>query len=110
MSTIGQRIREARKAKQMTQADLAKKVGLSQGAIGHLEAGRNDNSMHLVQIAAALGVRAEWLTNGRGESFLAWPFDDVPPEVYYQLPQEDKDEIAAIVRFKVARIAKAKTA
>ncbi|OZI23602.1 hypothetical protein CAL26_09175 [Bordetella genomosp. 9] len=111
MSSIGDRIREARKSKGLTQGDLAKRVGLSQGTIGHIEAGRNEGSRYLVRIAAVLGVRPEWLETGRGETAPFWPFPaDITPEDYAGLSTDDREEIAAIVRLKLARIAAAKRA
>lgn len=103
MTTIGDRIRDTRKARDMTQGDLAKRVGLSQGTIGHIEAGRNDSSRYLVQIAAALGVRPEWLESGKGDATSTWPFPGVTPEQYAALPEADREDILAIVKLKVSR-------
>jgi transcriptional regulator with XRE-family HTH domain len=48
----------------LTQAKLAKLVGLSQGAIGNIESGQRDGQNSLANIAIALGVRYRWLRDG----------------------------------------------
>ena len=103
MDTIAKRISRTRKERGITQTELARRVGVSQGTIGHIEAGRNDTSKYLGKISSALGVRAEWLEFGRGETTSEWPFPGVSPEDYACLPTEEKDEIIMIVKAKVAR-------
>lgn len=44
MNTIGKMLRNARLKQEMTQAELAKKVGVCSGLISHLE---NDSHIHL---------------------------------------------------------------
>jgi len=68
MSGIGKRLREARKAKGLSQAELGEKSGLTQQAIGELEAGRARNSVHTVALARALDVSSTWLTTGEGDA------------------------------------------
>ncbi|MFO1247640.1 MAG: helix-turn-helix domain-containing protein [Alphaproteobacteria bacterium] len=63
--TIGDRVRERRTALGLSQPQLAKKVGgITYQAIQQLEAG--GGTKHLVPIARALGVTAEWLQDGQG--------------------------------------------
>ncbi|CAB3705951.1 putative HTH-type transcriptional regulator [Achromobacter ruhlandii] len=64
MSTLGDRIKEARLSLGMSQAQLARKIGVSQGAIGHLERGRTQASSLLLRLASALGVSPVWLESG----------------------------------------------
>jgi transcriptional regulator with XRE-family HTH domain len=64
MDTIAKRIKETRVGLELTQKELAKKAGVSQGTIGNLESGARTSPRHLVQIANALGVTAEWLQSG----------------------------------------------
>ena len=63
--TIPARLRRLRKLHDLTQTQLAKKSSVSQGTIGNLESGLRGYGESLVDIAAALGVSAEYL---RGES------------------------------------------
>jgi phage repressor protein C with HTH and peptisase S24 domain len=63
--SLGQRVKERRTALGLSQPQLAKRVGgISYQAIQQLEQG--GGSKHLVPIARALGVTAEWLADGHG--------------------------------------------
>jgi len=65
--SVGDRVRERRRALGLSQPQLAKKVGgITYQAIQQLEGG--GGSRHLVGIARALGVTAEWLQDGVGPS------------------------------------------
>jgi phage repressor protein C with HTH and peptisase S24 domain len=65
--SLGDRVRERRHALGLSQPQLAKKVGgITYQAIQQLENG--GGSRHLVGIARALGVTAEWLQDGVGPS------------------------------------------
>ena len=64
---LGDRVKERRRALGLSQPQLAKKVGgITYQAIQQLENG--GGSRHLVGIARALGVTAEWLQDGVGPS------------------------------------------
>ena len=72
--SVGDRVRERRLALKLSQPQLAKKAGgITYQAIQQLEAGGGTN--HLVPIARALGVSAEWLQDGSGPS----PSDKITP-------------------------------
>jgi phage repressor protein C with HTH and peptisase S24 domain len=63
--SLGERVKERRRALGLSQPQLAKKVGgITYQAIQQLEGG--GGSRHLVPIARALGVTAEWLQDGTG--------------------------------------------
>ena len=63
--SVGDRVKERRRALGLSQPQLAKRVGgITYQAIQQLEAG--GGSRHLVSIARALGVTAEWLQDGMG--------------------------------------------
>lgn len=56
---IGEKIREGRKAKSLTLAQLAERTGLSVGFLSQIELGKNSASVDtLYRIATALGVQA----------------------------------------------------
>lgn len=65
MSGIGHRIKELRESKGWTQAELGRRVGLKQQAIGYIESAEGRGSKHLVRFAEVLGVTAEYLQTGR---------------------------------------------
>jgi hypothetical protein len=59
---IGERIREARQARKLSQEALALEIDVTQGAVGMYERGANLPSVEtLPRLAAALGVSADWL-------------------------------------------------
>lgn len=62
MTTVGDRIIEARKAKDMTQLDLAKRLGVSRAAVGQWEINATSPSIaKLEEVAMVLNVEPQWL-------------------------------------------------
>lgn len=61
--TVGERIRQQREAKGMTQLELAQKIGYTTtGAVSLIESGKRDISLDKVcEIAKALDVTPHWL-------------------------------------------------
>ncbi|MBF0283861.1 MAG: LexA family transcriptional regulator [Magnetococcales bacterium] len=64
--SFSDRVKSARKYANLTQKELADKVGISQTAIHKLECGRSRSSRRSVAIALACGVEPIWLETGRG--------------------------------------------
>ena len=58
LAKLGERIREIRKAKNMTQAELAHAIGKDQQSIQRLEAGKiNPSYIYLREVATGLGTQ-----------------------------------------------------
>lgn len=70
MNTLSLRIRKARTQSRISQAELARRVGVMRGAVTQWEqpSGTHPSLEHLIQIALQTGVRFEWLATGRGPS------------------------------------------
>ena len=68
-TTYGERLRKARELKGMSQAELARRLGLKPQAVQYLEEPRNmaQGSRHTARFADALGVDAVWLGSGFGD-------------------------------------------
>lgn len=66
-TTLAQRLKSARQIAGLTQNELGKIVGVSQAAIQKIETGRALTSTRLIEIAKALNVSPEWLSNGNEE-------------------------------------------
>jgi transcriptional regulator with XRE-family HTH domain len=66
VKSLGDRLKEKREELGLSQGELAKRAGVSQGTIGNLEAGIRKTARALVSIAKALGVSPEWLQTGHG--------------------------------------------
>lgn len=56
LSTIGSRLRRARLAAGLSQVELSKKLGVTQGTISRAEVGRDSRSSTLVELARALDL------------------------------------------------------
>lgn len=65
MTGVSDRLRQAMAEAGLDQAALASKIGVTQGAIGHILQGRTAKSRYLPEIATALSVPVRWLS---GES------------------------------------------
>lgn len=72
------RMMEAMYKREMTQSDLARATGLTQGAINQILSGKTRKSKYAPEIARALGVSLEWL-NG----------EDVPSGIRGQVEHVD---------------------
>lgn len=66
MDTLANRIVAACNAADMTQAELAKKAGISPTTVNQLINGRNKGTTKIASIAKALGVEILWLAEGLG--------------------------------------------
>ncbi len=64
-TTIGERIRKARKETGLNQADLAARIGVSQPTVANWESGIHDpRRLMLAKLSEALGVPLTWLSEG----------------------------------------------
>lgn len=64
MTTLGENLKKIRKAKKMTQIQLAKKSGVKQSVISDLETGNAKSTGFILELANALGITAEELKKG----------------------------------------------
>lgn len=64
MATLGVNLKAIRKAKKMTQKELAQKSGVKQSVISDLETGNAKSTGSILELANALGVTAEELKKG----------------------------------------------
>jgi SOS-response transcriptional repressor LexA len=67
METLGKRVREARISAAMTQAELAKKIGVTKSSISQWETGTTKamDGSKLIALSKATNVSPEWLSEGR---------------------------------------------
>src|SRR6185295_15780421 len=66
MSTLGERVFEARTTAKLSQKELAKRAGVSQVTIHRIEVGLIKETAHIVKIAVACRVDPIWLDKGGG--------------------------------------------
>lgn len=86
-----ERIKAARRHAGLTQAQLAKLVGIDQASISDLERGRSQRSSYNASIAKACGVSAIWIESGAGQMVPDRPEDAnvkdvVQPQMLYRYP------------------------
>jgi len=89
MDTLASRLIEARGA--MSQTELAKLAGVSQGTIGNIEAGHRKGGPSLPAIARALKISYWWLRDGTGTKEPgpeSWPFT---PDLWNRISELDID-------------------
>ena len=78
---LATRIRQARQHIRMTQAELAKRLGVHRSCVGHWEGVNkaNPGPDRLAEVAKICMVSYEWLATGRGGRTLGHdPLDDIP--------------------------------
>lgn len=66
MGPLQQRIQQALRAENVSQAELARRVGIRQPSMSALLNGAAERTKHILEIGRALRVRAEWLQWGTG--------------------------------------------
>jgi len=77
MSELWQRLRQARKFADLTQQDLAKRCGVSRGAVALWEAAEPEHRTkpttdHLIAVSKATRVPLEWLMNDASDVNEVW--------------------------------------
>lgn len=83
MTTIGEQIRDARKALSFTQKEFSAALGMSENYIWQIEKGQREPSDRTISdICRIFAIREEWLRTGTGEM---------------QPPMTKEEEIAQLV-------------
>jgi transcriptional regulator with XRE-family HTH domain len=102
---FGARLFAARTHAKLTQTQLAKAAGVSQGTLGELE-WSYDGSAAVVRLAMACGVRPEWLAEGSGDMLDpdAWPFELVTLEDVLALDEKQRGIIEGAMLTALDRI------
>lgn len=89
--TIGERIKELRKALNKNQTDFGAKIGSPHTTIANWECGRREVSETvLLSIAREYGCSEEWLRTGEGEMFPARTWQEQVADYAASLSRKDK--------------------
>mgnify|MGYP001585774291 CR=1 FL=1 len=86
-----ERIKRARGERGWSQAELARRMSVTQPSVAEWESGRKaPNMKNLMSLAKLLGVGLEWLSTGRGEmrSPPAYSVDEAAATYEWMLPEE----------------------
>jgi len=94
--TLNERIKHLRTTLQMSQAEFAKAIFISNGYIAELEnANRkvNDRIIHLISLT--FGVNEDWLKTGEGNMFFTTPSEKLQrlTSLFNELPPEFQDYV-----------------
>ena len=82
MNKIGDRLKEIRKEKNLTQQGLGDILCVSKQAIANIESGHNKPSIEFIsKLIENLGVNSNWFISGKGEMFIAPEYEDIKSEV-----------------------------
>lgn len=98
-SPFGERLFQARTRAGLTQPQLAKAAGMSQSTLAEAES-IGQGSSYTAQIAAACGIRAEWLASGDGPMVDAsvWPFSEELRAEVAKLPPQTLVRLENVMR------------
>lgn len=97
---VGNRLREARKAKGLSRPTVAERMGLTRGALQHHEQGTADPSMaNLAKYAKIYRVSIDWIVFGKGKG----PTDAREPreavlEVWDQIATGDQPRVLSLMQ------------
>jgi transcriptional regulator with XRE-family HTH domain len=81
VKTFSDRLKHARQMRGLTQSELARACGLSQGAISNYESASRKTAKEVFRLADILQVSAAWLATGTG------PMEQEPPSCAYVLSE-----------------------
>lgn len=102
LRTLAGRLKWARLQRKLSQTELAKRAGVSQGTIGNLESGGRKDPRRIVEIAGALYCSPSWLSSGKGQWDLAKAGSDTPVArekgAVYHVPNSEERDMLEIWR------------
>lgn len=98
VNTLSVRLKNARKAKGLTQVELAQLAGLCQQMVSDIERGRSRSARDLVKLAKALDVSADFLLGAESDEF-----SDEIYDLIMSLSPERREDALAILRTLAGR-------
>jgi transcriptional regulator with XRE-family HTH domain len=98
VSTYGQRLRQARELRELTQTTLAELSGVKQQVISNLERDGQEATSFTLELARALRVNPFWLDDGEGDMIGVYPHDPSTREVLKAMEQMPDYERRRVVR------------
>ena len=107
--TVGEKIKQQRKALGMTQTELGEKLGVQKNAVSKWECGRVDDipASKIKAMAALFGVPTSYLIDDEAPTF-----DDFTYAMHNEtkdLPEEKKQMLLEMARFMKADLERNKT-
>ena len=82
MSNLSERLKQIRKAKDLTQQELGELLDVSKQAVANVESGHNKPSIEFIsKLIENLNINSNWLLIGKGSMFNAPEFEEVQDEL-----------------------------
>ena len=102
MNALADRIRAARRAAQMSQAELAEGLNVAASAVAQWESahGTTPRIEKIPALASAMGVSVDWLMTGRGDKRRPRAFDEATPAITADSFARDIDEEILLKQFR----------
>lgn len=96
--SMGPRLRSAREAKGLEPAQVAERLGISEGAVRHHENGtRNPKTKTIAQYSRLYGVSVDWIMRGAGKG--PHPSDTAEfIDLFEAIPEDDKPDALEMLR------------
>lgn len=99
---ITNRIKSVRKSKGLTQVDICKSSGISQGQYSNIESGRSVPSiLTFIELANALNVDVGWLATGHYSFNLPQDKKELF-EDFEKLTLQDQQEVRGYIKYKLS--------
>jgi len=109
MTSVNERIKQLRIDNNLTQSELAEKVGLTYVQIGRYEKGKSNPSADVLQkLANALNTSTDYLMNGESEQVEAQLIDKELIRQFQEIQKLNADEKHLVKTFLDAFITKKK--
>ena len=93
MSTLGERLKQAREHRGLTQQEVAESAGMSQPTYFKIESGKTKRTTYLNDLARALAVSADWLATGQGSMSVTIEQNLTPVTEWDDSTPLDDDEV-----------------
>ena len=82
MSNLSERLKQIRKAKNLTQQELGDLLDVSKQAVANVESGHNKPSIEFIsKLIENLNINSNWFLIGKGSMFNAQEFEEVQDEL-----------------------------
>lgn len=89
----GQRVKEVRKALNLTMEEFGKSLGVTKAAISNIENGtRGLTDQMFLSICRVYNVNEEWLRSGAGEMFVPMTKDEQIEEFFGDVLRDEEDD------------------
>lgn len=103
--TIGQRIKQRRKAMNITGAQIKEKTGISTGNLSEIENGKSlPSAAAIIQLSQVLECSTDYILLGETHNSESFPYSDIQlgrlVHYYQKMSEQDQKELLMIAEMK----------